>query len=53
MKLAKSIYRFFRNVCASPKFTLSEWMFLSHDDSMENLKNQRKEGKVAGDNKKQ
>ena len=33
--LVKSIYRFFRSVCMSPAFTLSEWGLLSRPDSMQ------------------
>jgi len=32
--LVRFIYRFFRNVCASQKFTLSDWNFLHDADSI-------------------
>jgi hypothetical protein len=38
-KCATLIYRFFRNVCKSPKFTRYEWYFLNHGDTVDDSKN--------------
>lgn len=38
-KLARRIYRFFKTVCASPEFKLSDWFLLSHGGSMDDWKN--------------
>ena len=37
--LVKAIYHFFRSVCESPSFTLSDWFMLYHSGSMDDLKN--------------
>src|ERR1035437_3711414 len=36
--LVKAIYHFFRSVCSSPSFTLSDWFMLYHSGSMDDLK---------------
>lgn len=33
-EIVKSIYHFFRSECSSPKFKLSEWADLGHEESM-------------------
>jgi hypothetical protein len=37
--LVKAIYHFFRSVCESPSFTLSDWFMSYHSGSMDDLKN--------------
>ena len=37
--LVKAIYHFFRSVCESPSFTLSDWFMLYHSGSMDDSKN--------------
>ena len=37
--LVKAIYHFFRSVCESPSFTLSDWFMSYHSGSMDDWKN--------------
>ena len=37
--LVKAIYHFFRSVCLSPSFNLSDWFLLYHSGSMDDWKN--------------
>lgn len=37
--LVKAVYHFFRSVCMSPSFTLSDWFLLYHSGSIDDWKN--------------
>jgi hypothetical protein len=37
--LVKAVYHFFQSVCASPSFTLSDWFYLYHSGSIDDLWN--------------
>jgi hypothetical protein len=37
--MVKAVYHFFGSVCMSPSFNLSDWYFLYHSGSIDDLEN--------------